>query len=135
MGVIANITVGASNLYIAPAGTALPTLTGAAAVSRHGHLVIQSRSLAVRPDELENDFGAQRIRAASAKNTALRWCAEPDRDAAIAVDDLLCEAIEDSCLCGCIGTAIDESVSGWVLVPTVHTSAHEGRSGIAPTRR
>ena len=31
MGVIANITVGASNLYIAPAGTALPTLTGAAA--------------------------------------------------------------------------------------------------------
>jgi hypothetical protein len=30
MGVIANITVGASNLYIAPAGTALPNLTGAA---------------------------------------------------------------------------------------------------------
>lgn len=29
MGVIANITVGPSNLYLAPAGTALPTLTGA----------------------------------------------------------------------------------------------------------
>jgi hypothetical protein len=31
MGVIANITVGPSDLYIAPSGTALPTLTGAAA--------------------------------------------------------------------------------------------------------
>jgi hypothetical protein len=31
MGVIANITVGASNLYIAPSGTNLPNLTGAAA--------------------------------------------------------------------------------------------------------
>lgn len=29
MGVIANITVGPSDLFIAPAGTALPTLTGA----------------------------------------------------------------------------------------------------------
>ena len=31
MGVIANITVGPSDLYIAPAGTALPTLSAAAA--------------------------------------------------------------------------------------------------------
>lgn len=105
-------------------------------ISGHRDLIMQLVAFGACFDDFQVPVGTyNETEPGSLWETKFYALKQLDSSATISVHDQLRFTVADRFVGGGIRAAVKALIHGGILVPSVHTCAHKGRSGIAPTRR
>lgn len=102
-------------------------ITSHAAIPGPGYFIVEPGTLAMRPDKLQDDFRADQTNAGFGGDVLdFCWLDQMNARSPVAIDDFNCKTMQDGIFGGGIRASVGVFISDGILIPSVHTSAHEG---------